>query len=284
MSDSDELRVVNGFPATVTVAVTARVSGVVITSVSENSSGFVDVPFTLFGVPRLNLPPLPTGRNVRLSGDAAFFTLAVSGGRPPYRFSASGPLSVNAAGVVAVRPGDDADIGSAQGSVFVENGVVVIGGNRLATVVAFNYYKPIHYAPALVTVEAAAGVTVTQNLRVPAVGGGLPGGTTTYSAVSTEPSTVVVSVDGNSGQVRLASKLSLEAFVTVRIRATQGDDVATLVLVIRGADRPILSGGVAGVLSSAAGDGCRYFDDFEYSRQLSALCRRVCRRRCRGPL
>ena len=109
---------------------------------------------------------------------------------------------------------------------------------------AFNYYKPIHYAPALVTVEAAASVTVTQNLRVPAVGGGLPGGTTTYSAVSTEPSTVVVSVDGNSGQVRLASKLSLEALVTVRIRATQGDDVATLVLVIRGADRPILSGGL----------------------------------------
>ena len=237
LSDSNELSAVSGFPAPATVVVTARVSG--------NLGSSVDVPFTLFGVPRLSLSSLPpTGRNVRLSGDAAFFTLAVSGGRPPYRFSASGPLSVNAAGVVAVRPGDDADIGSAQGSVFVENGVVVIGGNRLATVVAFNYYKPIHYAPASVTVEAAASVTVTQNLRVPAVGGGLPGGTTTYSAVSTEPSTAVVLVDGSSGQVRLASKLSLEALVTVRIRATQGDDVATLVLVIRGADRPILSGGL----------------------------------------
>ena len=111
LSDSDELRAVSGFPAPATVVVTARFSG--------NLGSFVDVPFTLFGVPRLSLSSLPpTGRNVRLSGDAAFFTLAVSGGRPPYRFSASGPLSVNAAGVVAVRRGDDADIGSAAGKCF----------------------------------------------------------------------------------------------------------------------------------------------------------------------
>ena len=197
------------------------------------------VVITVVGVTDI-VPTYPASPyTVRLTETPALLTMAVSGGDGNYSYLAEPPLAVGGAGaMVTVGIGTgQTEVGTRTVAVTVSDGAV--GRSPKAVLFTIQFYSPVTLDSSA-SVVAAISVSVAQFIHQarPTGGSGKP---LNFTVASVDPSTVVVTVNADSGRVSLVSELleMLTLSVVIQVTDSGTGEQATQTLLVVGENRPV---------------------------------------------